>query len=267
MLLEEGDPNDESIFQTFLERHPCLVPGGDGSDQSLGGHHGGWRNLLISQPPLPGITRRVPDFMWLSKTSEDIIPVLVEIEAPGKRWLTKGGDRTADLTHAEGQLAAWNRRLDDPASRQMFADLYDFPSRWATEYNLEPRFVLIYGRRTEFEGYPDRNLLRRGIRERGVAAMTFDRLSPLAGSNNSVCVKIRNNRPVAIAIPPTFRLGPGNADEMAALDGLDDAIRSNSLITDERRRFLLERLPYWKGLAAERERGGRRRGYRTSDWE
>jgi hypothetical protein len=206
--------------------------------------------------------------MWLSKTSEDIIPVLIELEAPGKQWLTRAGDRTADLTHAEGQLADWKRTLDDPASRQLFADLYDFPGRWAREFNLEPRFVLIYGRRSEFEDSPDKNRLRRSLRERGVAAMTFDRLSPLPGSKNAVCVSIRNGRPRALAIPPTFRLGPGNASEVAYLDGLREAIETNPLISEQRREFLLQRLPYWKELGAEHQR---RRGlgaaYGSSHWE
>jgi antiviral defense system Shedu protein SduA len=268
-LLKHGDPHDEDLYQKFLEQHPCLVPGGDGTGHSLGGHHGGWRDLLISQPPLPGIVRRRPDFMWLSKNSEDIIPVLLELEAPGKRWLTGAGDQTADLTHAQRQLADWKRTLDNPASRQMFADLYDFPSRWAQDYNLEPRFILIYGRQSEFEHSPELNRLRRSMRDSSVAAMTFDRLAPLSGSKNAVCVQIRSGRPRALAIPPTLRLGPGNAGEIAYLDGLEEAIAANELISSERKAFLLERLPYWRDVEAGRS--DRRRGigsaYKSSDWE
>jgi hypothetical protein len=153
------DPNDEGTFQNFIECHPCLLPGGEGTGESFGGHHGSWGDIVIAEPPLPGIFLKRPDFMWLTKNSEDLIPVLIEIEAPGKRWLTDKGDRTHDLTHAEGQLADWRQKLDDPDGRSQFADLYEFPQRWAQRFNLVPRFMLIYGR----EGSPSFSNVRIGI--------------------------------------------------------------------------------------------------------
>lgn len=266
-FLKDADSDDEEIFQHFLERHPCLVPGGEGTGDSFGGHHGGWRNLLISQPQLPGVFRRHPDFMWLTKNSEDIIPVLIEIEAPSKRWLTARGDRSADLTHAEGQLADWKQMLDDPASRQQFADVYGFPQRWAMDFNLVPRFILIYGRRSEFDRHPHLNRKRRGVRDMAIGAMTFDRLHPRPGLHDAVCVRIENLTPRVLAVPPTFRLGPGNAEMVARLQGLSDAIQSNELISEARRNFLLERIPYWTELG-EASLGGQSLGIRRpSDWE
>src|SRR5438132_7621768 len=63
-LLGTANPLDEKPFQQFLERHPCLIPGGEGTGESFGGHHGGWNDMVISQPPLPAISMRIPDFMW-----------------------------------------------------------------------------------------------------------------------------------------------------------------------------------------------------------
>jgi len=265
-LIETADPSQEGPFQEFLERHPCLVPGGEGTGASFGGHHGSWGDVLFTQPPLPGIFKKVPDFMWLTKTSEDIIPVLIEIEAPGKPWLVKAG-RSAKLTQAEGQIAEWQRALDNSETRRQFADLYDFPPRWALEYNLEPRFLLIYGRRAEFDDQRHRSRERRGLRKASVNAMTYDRLKPLYGSRNAICVRLEGIRRKAIAIPPTFRLGPANAEDLARLDGLPDAMSENELIGEERRRFLLDRLPYWKRLGEESLRGESVGGHRPGDWE
>lgn len=265
-LLKTSDPSQEGPFQGFLEQHPCLVPGGEGTGRSFGGHHGGWGDLLFTQPPLPGIFKKIPDFMWLTKTSEDIIPVLIEIEAPGKPWLIKRG-RSAKLNQAEGQIAEWQRALDNGEARRQFAEMYDFPARWAMEHHLEPRFLLIYGRRAEFALQPERNRERRGLRRPSVDAMTYDRLKPLYGSKNAICVRWNGSRRTAVAVPPTFRLGPGNAKDLARLDGLSDVINQSDLIGDERRRFLLARLPYWQQLGEKSLLGKGLGSHGPSDWE
>lgn len=271
-LLDNADPSDEGLYQDFLEHHPCLLPGGDGAEQSFGGHHGSWGDILIAEPSMPGIFVKRPDFMWLTKNSEDLIPVLIEIEAPGKRWLTDKGDKHHELTHAEGQLADWRQKLDDPDGRSQFADLYEFPQQWAQRFNLVPRLLLIYGRQSEFAERPDRNRKRRGLRGPSIDGMTYDRLRPLPGSANAITVRVSPSNDlvtrVAIAIPPTFRFGPENASSIARVVGLDEAINSNELIDDARRDFLLERLPYWQDLG-RREIEGEHLGIRqpATDWE
>lgn len=249
-----------------------LAPGRRRDRRQLGGHHGNWGGIVIAEPPLPGVFLKRPDFMWLTKNSEDLIPVLIEIEAPGKRWLKDNGDRSSDLTHAEGQLADWRQKLDDPDGRSQFADLYEFPQRWAQRFNLVPRFMLIYGRQTEFSERPDRNRKRRGLRDPAVEEMTYDRLRPRWGSANAVTVRVERANDLTtrrvLAVPPTFRLGPVNAKSIARLEGLDTAIGANKLISDDRRAFLLSRLGYWQELG-RREIDGENLGIRqpASDWE
>ena len=45
--------------------------------------------------------------MWLSWDSEAFIPLLIEIEAPGKRWATKDGRTRAEWGQAHEQLNEW----------------------------------------------------------------------------------------------------------------------------------------------------------------
>ncbi len=271
-VLRTADPRDESAFQDFLERHPCLLPGGEGTGDSFGGHHGSWGGIAIAEPPVPGIFIKRPDFMWLTKNSEDLIPVLIEIEAPSKRWLTDKGNRTHELTHAEGQLADWRQKLDDPAVRSQFADLYEFPQRWTQRFNFAPRFMLIYGRQAEFSEHPDRNRKRRGLRDPSIGAMTFDRLRPSYGSANAITVRVNRKNDLverwAVAVPPTFKFGPANASSVTRIHGLAEAIKANELISEDRRAFLLERLEYWQDLG-RREIDGENLGIRNpaSDWE
>jgi hypothetical protein len=244
-----------------------LLPGGEGSGESFGGHHGGWNDTVISQPPLPGISKRVPDFMWLTKNSEDIIPVLIEIEAPGKPWFNEDGQRSAKLTHAQDQLADWVTQLDNAANRQQLAEMYDFPRRWTFTHNLVPRLLLVYGRANELKRRPELNRKRRAIRGSATEAMTFDRLRPLEGSKNAVSVRMENGTAVVIAIPPTFRLGPANADAIFAVRGWEDAVAGNGEITEARKEFLLSRLPYWAERGRQSKDGRGLGPHSRADWE
>jgi Domain of unknown function (DUF4263) len=255
--LATADSTKEQPFQEFLETHPCLLPGGDGTGDSFGGHHGAWGEIALSQPPIPGVSRRIPDFMWLTKNSEDLIPVLIEIEAPAKQWLNSKGDRTAELSHAEGQLAEWRDALDQPGTREQFAQMYHFPSRWALQFNLVVRLVLIYGRRVEFERVPENARRRKVLRDDSVDAMTYDRLRPSAALRNAVCARVGPDasRPRVISVPPTLRLGPSRAETYAWMDGWADAIASNKLIGDGRKAFLLERLDYWSSVGTRVRQG------------
>jgi hypothetical protein len=62
---------------------------------------------IIAQAPLPSYNHRVPDFLWLSRDSDTDQPVLIEIEAPSKKWFTKAGAPTAGFTQALNQIAEW----------------------------------------------------------------------------------------------------------------------------------------------------------------
>jgi hypothetical protein len=73
---------------------------GEGGDRSVGGHHGAFPNAVISKPELPGLRRPVPDFMWITKVSGLVYPVMIEIETPAKKWFTAAGIQTHALSQA-----------------------------------------------------------------------------------------------------------------------------------------------------------------------
>jgi hypothetical protein len=257
----------EGVVQRFLERHPCLLPGGEGAGESFGGHHGGWRDMVISKPSLRGLVDREPDFMWLTRNSEEIIPVLIEIESPAKRWFTKKGQRRAEFTQAQDQLAEWKQILDGESGRLLFDEMYGLPRGWRVSHRLVLRLLLIYGRRAEFEERPEWNKRRGILRGDHMEAMTFDRLRPLAGSDNVVAVKFRGQVPTVLAVPPTFRLGPNNAELIASARGWATAVTANPLLSRERKAFLKERIGYWRVLGAASKAGQSLGITSSSDWE
>ena len=103
-LLNREPPPAEPEIQVFFEQYPSIVPGAFSLLGNESGHYP-WLCGLITQPPLPSYNKRVPDFMWLSLSSDTEQPLLIEIEAPSKRWFTKSGKQTENLTQALNQIA------------------------------------------------------------------------------------------------------------------------------------------------------------------
>ena len=148
-LLDSEESRDESLLQAFLERHPSLLPGSHSVDGDSG--HAPFPVAVIAKPKLPGLSDREPDFMWLATDSSSLYPVLIEIETPHKAWFY--GDRAeihSDLTHAHGQLAEWRAWFGRGHNRTAFLDYYDIPPDLARR-QLSPRYVLVHGRRGNFE--------------------------------------------------------------------------------------------------------------------
>ena len=90
LLSEKGD--DETIFQSFFESHPLMLDP---------------RAFQVwAQPDLHG--RLKPDF--IIRTYEDNY-VIVEIETPAKRLVTKRGNLGSDATHAVDQVLEYQDYL------------------------------------------------------------------------------------------------------------------------------------------------------------
>lgn len=174
-LLDSNPPLTERAVHTFLEQHPTMVPG---AFNLLGGESGHYprHSVLISQPPLPSYDRRVPDFLWLSKNSETDEPVLVEIEAPGKRWFAQSGQQTAELTQALNQIAEWKAWFSEPRNVDAFKAFYGLDREAWRGRRFRPAYLLIYGRRAEANARPDLARKRGYLHADDVVSMTYDRL-------------------------------------------------------------------------------------------
>lgn len=242
----------ESAVQDFLERHPCMVPRA-GHDPRL--------PVLVSQPRLPGWRLKVPDFLWIGHDSLSVYAVLVEIEKPSKRIFRKDGGRTRDFTQAQDQLRDWRVWFADANNQIAFLEHYGV--QWHLGWpgrSFGAEYVLVYGRRSEFDGSPELAKARLQQQPSGEHHMTFDRLKPEPWLSEIVSVRDRPEGLQALHIPPTLTLGPMHAVERLRIGGLEQAISSNRYLSPGRRRFLLERLPYWNEWARGPHEGPLRLG-------
>jgi hypothetical protein len=256
-FLESANPKDESAFQQYLEWHPSLLPGPHGTP--WGRYHGPPLGVVFSQPELPGFRAKRPDFLVLERDSATTYAVLIEIEAPAKRWSTAAGVPTADLTQAIDQLRDWKVWFADPLNVLQFIKLYDLNDQIETS-RLVQHYVLVYGRRHEATNMEAFARKRHDLAGPNEYFMTYDRLEP--NGAGALTVKLDRSGPDtrlrAISVTPRFALNTHNAEWFLSLLEGREAIMTNPLMSDHQRTSLLKReraaRNYLRNLERRRER-------------
>lgn len=248
-LLDSDPPPGELEMQAFFERYPSMVPGAFCLPGNESGHYP-WLCGLISQAPLPSYDRRIPDFMWIALSSDTEEPVLIEIEAPGKRWFTASGDQTSHLTQALNQIAEWKAWFGIPHNVQAFKAFYALDREAARRRRFRPTYLLIYGRRKEANAKPTLTEKRPYLHPDDMVVMTYDRVRPNANAGQLVCMKVdQPGKFKALSVPATLKWKPGLAEDRAQIAGMEAAIEANPHISSGRKQFLIRRLPYWNEWA------------------
>lgn len=242
-----ADPAEHEL-QDFLEQHPAMIPGAFGAVGGPSGH-APFPDAVISQPELYGYHRRRPDFMWISKNSIALNPVLIEIEAPDKKMFRKDGTPTAAFTQAKSQLLEWKVWFGKPENQQAFLRDYNIPFH---RLKIEPQYVLIFGRRSEYEGNEQLTRLRAEQMGANEVLMSFDRMSFDANSDEFSTVRHTPSGYEVLHVPPTWWLGPSMFSYDQPLIGLDEAVERNPLISCDRKQFIQMRLPYWTAICSGR---------------
>lgn len=240
LLEDHGD--DEVKFQHFFERNPSYVPGAFSMDITSG--HSPHMRSLISQPNLQGIFKRIPDFLWLAKASDSFYPIFIEIESPNKRIFKKDGGRTADFTHAEDQLKEWAAILENPATRQLFYDRFNIPDYYR-KFAFKPRYCLIYGRRSEFEGDAILTIKRSQLLTYPYHLVSYDGLASDPKADELFCSTVKDTKYYIKSISPMFQYHGSDGNYLVNLLNFKESINTMKYTTDERKKFLLERYEFW----------------------
>lgn len=259
--LLESDPEEPKV-QEFLELHPAMVPGGSG-DIGPGGHHGSEMGALFRQPRLKGEGRDfVPDFLWITRSTTLITPIVIEIEKPSKRWFQKSGRPTAHLRDAHDQLSDWRTWFEREQNRAIFRSTFLFDDRYA-DRQLEPHFVLIYGRASEFApggGHDHPSLVSRkrdSRRHTDESFMTFDSLRPNFNHKSSLTLSLEHGQPTLHAFSPMFGTTTGIGPTALRLGNPSDALARTVMMTASRKEYLRDRWQHWAEVEMKDVRFGR----------
>jgi hypothetical protein len=234
-LIDSEESRDEGLLQAFLERHPSLLPGSHTVDGDSG--HTPFPMAVVAKPKLPGLSDREPDFMWLATDSASLYPILIEIETPHKAWFY--GERAeihSDFTHAHGQLAEWRAWFSKGHNRTAFLDYYDVPPMLARR-QLAPRYVLIHGRRDNFDHLPRRREKRAELARPDERLMSFDRLTPAKNGVLYSTVRKRKDGYQVISVPPSLTL-INDGDDYCLSSGWAKALDDCADLAAGRRAYL-----------------------------
>jgi hypothetical protein len=183
-----------------------------------------------------------------------MVPTLIEIKASNKQIYRKtGAVPRSEFTQALNQLAEWRTWFEASGNRQVFIDDYGVPGLF-TGHAMKLDLFLVYGRHSEFDGDRARSQHRASLLPSSDEdLMSFDRLEPEEGLQLVMTVRaLGNGRFRAVAIPPTFMLGPHIAEDLPPIDGVTEAISQSAWITPSRKQFLRQRLAYWMDWARAR---------------
>jgi hypothetical protein len=242
--LLEKFPNDEKAFQQFFEKNPGFLPGARAEFDYAPSSHGPHLDALITQPKINGLVMRNPDFLWFAYDSMVLSPILIEIEAPSKKYFKKDGCPTASFNNAKNQLDEWKTILSRPENILKFLNEFNLPKDLQDLY-FKAYFVLIYGRRQEFAGNPWLTQKRSHLlsQSENQILMTYDRLQlQVMDSRNFRCCEVKMGRYIAKYLSPIFRLEILDS-ELLQIENLDKAIDQMMSTSNERKEFLIFKLP------------------------
>jgi hypothetical protein len=258
-LLSENP--EEDAVQRFLELHPSMIPGGSG-DIGPGGHHGSDLGSVFRRPRLIGEGRSFePDFMWVTRSSSLLTPILIEIEKPSKRWFKKDGRPTSSFTEAHDQLNDWRSWFARDSNRALFRETFLLLGDKYTDRPLEPQYVLIYGRESEFKpggGHANPRELRYKRDQQRAADesfITFDSLRPRYDHANSMTLDMTAHGPKLHSFSPVYGTGTHLLEGILRLGDPHSALSRSAMMTDQRRGYLTERWAHWEGLARQQQAG------------
>ena len=243
LLVDKAD--DETAFQKFFEQNPCMLPGSRSEFDFGPSGHGPEHQALITQPKIRGIIKRQPDFMWLSYDSMTFCPVLIEIEAPAKRYYNRDGTVTKEFSKAKNQLDEWATVFHQPDYISAFYSDFDI-SKDLRKSVFKPYYILIYGRRSEY--MHDQTLKNKRFtlvdKSSGQYLMSYDRIEPIFLNNSYVTCTVKDGKFLAKNISPTMTLGPMES-QLLEINKLVEAVDNMVYTTDERKTFFKKRIPYW----------------------
>lgn len=180
----------EEFYQKFLEENTKLIP------REFIQNHGLHFDIVLRK--LKFGSDYVSDFFYMSKSSGDWNLVFVEIEKPSSRIFLKGNnDFHSDFVRARSQITQWRAWLDVSSNassllENTLAPIFLPEVMRANKRNM--KFVLVIGRRSEYQGSELRRRLVAAEEQKDFKILSFDSLVESLHSKHECYIGIRRNQ-------------------------------------------------------------------------
>jgi len=185
-LLDKEDR--EQVYQDFMEKNTQFIP------RNFIQNHGVHCSLVFRKISLGADYK--PDFFMLSKSSVDWNAIFIEIEKPSSKFFKKGSSEIhQDFQRGINQIKTWKAWLASDENKNGFlASLNNIrvPSHMAKNPTY-CKYVLVHGRRSEFEKNPMRASIIKSNEDSDFKIMSFDSLAEGEAHHRILQVAIRKN--------------------------------------------------------------------------
>lgn len=180
---------NEQIYQAYLEENTIFIP------REFEQNHGIHFSTVFRKLPLSSDYK--PDFVYLSKSSDNWNVVLIEIEKPSSKYF-KNNSTTfhTDFNQALQQINTWRAWFDDENNRNHFKNntLQGFlePAHMGKNpFNY--KYVLVHGRRAEYENNTQKTALIRGQQREDFSIISYDSLAENIERKYKLYVGVKKN--------------------------------------------------------------------------
>ncbi|MEQ4671023.1 Shedu immune nuclease family protein [Providencia manganoxydans] len=168
-----GKNEKEQIYQEYLEKNTEFIP------REFIQNHGLHLSTVFRKFPLS--SEYIPDFLYISKSSDDWNVVLIEIEKPSSKYfLNNTTNFHNDFTKAIEQMNDWRAWISIPANLESLKQnsLIHFLVPSIMQRNpLNIKYLLVHGRREEYEGNEIRKNKIRSMERDDFKIISFDNLA------------------------------------------------------------------------------------------
>ena len=185
-LLNEA-PSEQKI-QSFLENHTRFIP------REFVQNHGIHFSLVLRKLAFGADYKT--DFFYFSKSSDDWNAVFIELEKPSSKFFRKNSNKFhSDFTRALEQINQWKAWFRSDHNKGTFLSMVSaiqVPIQMANNPTF-PKYVLVFGRRSEYEGNKDRRDLIGAKETNDFKIITFDSLAESISTKHELSIGIRRN--------------------------------------------------------------------------
>lgn len=183
----------EQRYQDFIETHTRFIP------REFVQNHGVGMSLVLRKLTFGADYKS--DFFYFSKSSDDWNAVFIEIEKPSSRFFAGNTNNFhRDFLNAIQQINEWRAWLSNAANKAGFltsVSTIQIPRSMARN-PTHCKFVLVFGRRSEYDGNETRRGLVHGMEQHDFKIITFDSLAEDIESKTKLSIAARHNKYIDI---------------------------------------------------------------------
>jgi hypothetical protein len=180
---------EEQVYQEFMEQNTSLIP------REFVLNHGIHLDLVIRKLSLGADYK--PDFFFITKSSIEWNIVLIEIEKPQSRFFKENSTKLhKDFHDALDQIDTWRSWFSNQSNMSAFLNHGISQIRRSDQMRSNScfiKYILVHGRRSEYESSEMRRSLIREKERDGLRILSFDSLCENLNKKYPLYLGIKKN--------------------------------------------------------------------------